>query len=115
MGWNDGVARPVSLDGLGQSYRRYRLADPEAEEAMAGSLRRWGQLSPVVACVRDERLELLDGFKRYSAGRQVLELTSLSVRVLEVDEAAAKAAILGLNGDRGPVRDLEEAWIVQAL
>ena len=115
MGWHEGVARPVALAQLGQKYRRYRLSDPEAEAAMAGSLRRWGQLSPVVACVRDDQLELLDGFKRYAAGRQVSALTSLSVRVLEVDEATAKAAILGLNRDRGPVRELEEAWIVQAL
>ena len=115
MGWQDGIVRPVSLDGLGQLYRRYRLADPEAEEAMAGSLRRWGQLAPVVACVRAERLELIDGFKRLAAARQIRELTSLSVRVLEVDESTAKAAILGLNRDQRPARELEEAWIVQGL
>jgi len=115
MGWNDGVTRPVSLDELGQGYRRYRLADPEAEDAMAGSLRRWGQLSPVVACVRDEKLELLDGFKRFGAARQIGALTSLSVRVLEVDERTAKAAILGLNRGQRATRELEEAWIVQAL
>jgi hypothetical protein len=115
MGWNDGIARPVALRDLGQRYRRYRLADPEAEEAMAGSLRRWGQLSPVVACVRDEKLELIDGFKRLAAARQVRELPSLSVRVLEVDEPSAKAAILGLNRDQRPVRELEEAWVVQGL
>jgi hypothetical protein len=115
MGWNDGVVRPVTLDGLGQRYRRYRLADPEAEEAMAGSLRRWGQLAPVVACVRAEQLELIDGFKRLAAARQIRELTSLSVRVLEVDESTAKAAILGLNRDQRPARELEEAWVVQGL
>jgi ParB family transcriptional regulator, chromosome partitioning protein len=115
MSWNDGLARPVALDKLGQRYRRYRLADPEAEEAMAGSLRRWGQLSPVVACVREERLELIDGFKRYTAACQIREWTSLSVRVLEVDEPTAKAAILGLNRDQRPVRELEEAWVVQGL
>jgi len=114
MGWNDGVVRPVALDGLGQRYRRYRLADPEAEEAMAGSLRRWGQLSPVVACVRDEALELIDGFKRWSAAGQIPGMT-LSVRVLNVDEPTAKAAILGLNRDQRPVRELEEAWVVQGL
>ena len=65
MQWDEGIVRPVALAELGQRYRRYRLADPDAEEAMAGSLRRWGQLSPVVACVRDEKLELLDGFKRW--------------------------------------------------
>jgi hypothetical protein len=115
MAWNDGVARPVPLDGLGQRYRRYRLADLEAEAAMAGSLRRWGQLAPVVVCVRDEQLELLDGFKRLAAARQLRELTSLSVRVLDVDEPTAKAAILGLNRDQRPVRELEEAWVVQGL
>ena len=115
MGWQEGLVRPVSLDGLGQRYRRYRLADPPAEEAMAGSLRRWGQLSPVVACVREEKLELLDGFKRWAAARQVGVLTSLSVRVLQVDERTAKAAILGLNRGQHGVRELEEAWIVQAL
>jgi hypothetical protein len=62
MGFDNGVVRPVALAELGQKYRRYRLADPQAEEAMAGSLRRWGQLAPVVACSRHDKLELLDGF-----------------------------------------------------
>jgi ParB-like chromosome segregation protein Spo0J len=115
MGWDESIVRPVSVAALGQRYRRYRLTDLPAEEAMAGSLRRWGQLSAVVACVRDERLELLDGFKRWTAARQVAGLTTLSVRVLEVDERTAKAAILGLNRGQHPARELEEAWIVQAL
>ena len=32
-----------------------------------------------------------------------------------MDERPAKAAILGLNREQRPVRELEEAWIVQAL
>lgn len=115
MDWEHGVVHPVPLDRLGQRYRRYRLADPPAEEAMAGSLRRWGQLSPVVACVRGAGLELLDGFKRWSAARQATGSTSLSVRVVELDEPLAKAAILGLNRGQRAARELEEAWIVQAL
>jgi hypothetical protein len=114
MQWHEGITRPVALSELGQRYRRYRLADPEAEEAMAGSLRRWGQLAPVVACVRSEKLELLDGFKRHAAARQIAGMT-LSVRVLEVDEPTAKAAILGLNRGQRATRELEEAWIVQGL
>jgi ParB family transcriptional regulator, chromosome partitioning protein len=114
MTWEQGTVRPVALAELGQRYRRYRLADPVAEEAMAGSLRRWGQLAPVVACVRDAQLELLDGFKRFAAAGQA-GLSTLSVRVLEVDERTAKAAILGLNHDQHGTRELEEAWIVQAL
>jgi hypothetical protein len=115
MGSAEGVVRPVALAALGQRYRHYRLADPLAEEAMAASLRRWGQLSPVVACWRGEELELLDGFKRCAAARQVAGLTTLSVRVLAMDEPTAKAAILGLNRGQHGVRELEEAWIVQAL
>ena len=115
MDWDTGIVRPVAFDRLGQRYRRYRLADPVAEDAMAGSLRRWGQLSPVVACMRGENLELLDGFKRLAAGRQVAGQTSLSVRVVELDEPMAKAAILGLNRGQRAARELEEAWIVQAL
>jgi hypothetical protein len=115
MAWENGIVRPVALTALGQKYRRYRLADPPAEEAMAGSLRRWGQLAPVVACVREQKLELLDGFKRWTAAGQVGGLTTLSVRVLEVDERTAKAAILGLNSGQRATRELEEAWIVQGL
>ena len=114
MQWYEGMARPVALAELGQRYRRYRLTDPEAEQAMAGSLRRWGQLAPVVACVRNEKLELLDGFKRHAAAGQIAGLT-LSVRILEVDEPTAKAAILGLNRGQRATRELEEAWIVQGL
>ena len=49
---------------IGEHYGRYRLHLPEAERAMAQSLERYGQLSPVVVCWRQERYELIDGFKR---------------------------------------------------
>jgi ParB family transcriptional regulator, chromosome partitioning protein len=114
MGSQEGVVRPVALAALGQRYRCYRLADPLAEEAMAASLRRRGQLAPAVARRRGQELELLDGFKRWVAAPQ-LGLTTLSVRVLEMDERTAKAAILGLNRGQRGVRELEEAWVVQAL
>ncbi len=115
MSWDDGSIRPVPLSALGQRYRRYRLTDPPAEAAMAGSLRRWGQLSPVVACACGEQLEVLDGFKRLAAAPHVAGWTMLSVRVVDVDERTAKAAILSLNRGQRPMRELEEAWIVQAL
>ena len=47
--------------------------------------------------------------------RQIRGMTSLSVRVLEVDEPTAKAAILGLNRGQRATRELEEAWVVQGL
>jgi ParB-like chromosome segregation protein Spo0J len=114
---HDGPAlevRALPLTSLGERYRRYRLADPAAEEAMARSLRRYGQLAPLTACWRQGQVELLDGFKRRTAAAQVAWPT-LSVRLLEIDERAAKAAIFGLNSSGRRPNELEEAWIVQAL
>jgi ParB/RepB/Spo0J family partition protein len=112
--WQTAEARPLPIVELGEHYRRYRLADPGAEEAMVRSLRQFGQLAPVTACWREGRPELLDGFKRRTAAAQVAWRT-LSVRVVDVDERSAKAAIFGLNSVGRHPNELEEAWIVQAL
>ena len=106
--------RPLAVAALGERYRRYRLADAAAEAAMARSLCQYGQLAPVTACWRDGRAELLDGFKRRTAAAEVGWQT-LSVRVLEMDERVAKAAIYGLNCVGRRPQELEGAWIVQAL
>src|SRR5436305_13522586 len=94
--WQASAVRPCAVTQLGEHYRRYRLPDPEGETDMAGSLRRWGQLAPLVVCVRDEQPQVLDGFKRLAAARS-LGLASLSVRQLDVDERSAKAALYSLN------------------
>jgi ParB-like chromosome segregation protein Spo0J len=88
---------------------------PEAERAMARSLERYGQLSPVIVCRRQERYELIDGFKRLGAVRGLAQIPRLSARLMEADERTAKAAIYGLNRAGGRTRELEEAWIIQAL
>ena len=45
---------PCALDELGDHFRRYRLRVPQAVQAMAQSLRRWGQCAPIVATLREE-------------------------------------------------------------
>src|SRR3974377_1238594 len=100
---------------IGEQYGRYRLHVPEAERAMAKSLERYGQLSPVVVCRRDERYELIDGFKRLGAARRLRQFDHLSARLMEADERTVKAAIYGLNRAGGGTRELEEAWIIHAL
>jgi ParB-like chromosome segregation protein Spo0J len=112
--WEEGLMRPIAIADLGEGYRRYRLSDPAAEEAMARSLRRYGQLTPVVVCLREGRPELLDGFKRRAAAA-LLPWQTLSARVIAADEAQAKAAIYGLNCTGSRPQQLEEAWIVHAL
>lgn len=109
-----GEVRSLALDQLGQNYRRYRLPDPEAEADLVGSLRRYGQLTPVVVCLREETHEILDGFKRLAAAR-ALGWTSVQAQLWEADERAAKAAIYGLNQTGRRTQEWEDAWIVHAL
>src|SRR6476469_4349498 len=82
---------------------------------MAKSLERYGQLSPVVVCRRNDRYELIDGFKRLGAARRLAQIDHLSARLMEEDERTVKAAIYGLNRAGGRTRELEEAWIIHAL
>jgi ParB-like chromosome segregation protein Spo0J len=113
--WADDNVRELECREIGEHYGRYRLHQPEAERAMARSLERYGQLSPVVVCRRQQRYELIDGFKRLGAARKLAHMPHLTVRLLEADERTAKAAIYGLNRVGGRTRELEEAWIIQAL
>ncbi len=109
-----GDLRSLAVDRLGLNYRRYRLPDPEAEAAMVRSLGRYGQLSPLVVCLRDETYQVLDGFKRLAAAG-TLGWKTVSARAWEADERAAKAAIHGLNQTGRRTQEWEDAWIVHAL
>lgn len=105
----------LPVDKIGERYGRFRLHTPEAERVMARSLRHYGQLSPLVVCRRPSGHELIDGFKRLAAARQLGEWRLLTARVLEAADKAAKAAMYGLNRIGGRISELEEAWIVYAL
>ena len=94
--WANENVLELECQAIGEHYGRYRLHLPEAERAMARSLERYGQLSPVVVCQRQQRYELIDGFKRLGAARAA-HISHLSARLLEADERTAKAAIYGLN------------------
>jgi hypothetical protein len=113
--WTEGDIRWIAVEAIGERYRRYRLPDAAAEAAVAGSMARYGQLSPLAVCLREQRPEVLDGFKRVAAARALPAVSSLQARLWEVDERAAKAMILGLNGTARGMKELEEAWIVHAL
>ena len=103
--WADNNLLDLKWEEIGEHYGRYRLHVPEAERAMARSLERYGQLSPVVVCRRQDRYELIDGFKRLGAVRGLAQIPSLSARLMEADERQAKAAIYGLNRAGGRTRD----------
>ena len=95
--WASDKLLELKPEEIGEHYGRYRLHVPEAERAMAKSLERYGQLSPVVVCRRNDRYELIDGFKRLGAVRRLAQIGHLSARLMEADERTVKAAISGLN------------------
>jgi ParB-like chromosome segregation protein Spo0J len=110
-----GQVAAFHFDELGDQFRRYRLRVPQAVQTMTQSLRRWGQCAPIVATIRQEKPQVLDGFTRWEAAQQVRGMTTLLVRLIEVDDRRAKAAIYGLNQTGRRPYELEEAWLVQAL
>jgi ParB-like chromosome segregation protein Spo0J len=105
----------LALADIGEHFARYRLRSTSAERVLHASLRRYGQMSPVVVFPWQGRYELIDGFKRLAAARAVHGWSSLSARVIEADARTAKAAIYGLNRASGKTSELEEAWIAHAL
>lgn len=81
---------------------------------MRDSMRRLGQLMPIVACERQAAFAVVDGFKRVAAAR-ALGIDSLRARVMPLGEAAAIAALITFNRHGRGVSDFEEAMVVKAL
>ncbi len=108
--------KTLSLDDIGERYGGMRLCNPKAQHGMLQSLQKYGQVSPVVVCPGlGGGYELIDGFKRLRASRQISTMESLTARVLTLGDRACKAAMLCLNWASRGVSDLEEAWVVHSL
>ena len=103
----------VDLDKLGERLGALRLCESGAVSHMRLSLARHGQLQAITVQGERDRLEVVDGFKRLRAARE-LGWPSLRAQVLELDEAHAKAALWQLNAGRG-LTELEEAWLCRSL
>ncbi len=108
-------AKTIALSAIGERFAPLRIADPAAERAMLHSMQKYGQLTPLVICrIASGEQELLDGFKRLRAGRQ-LGLEKLAVRNLDVSLRACKAAMLQLNRVGRAICGMEEALVVHSL
>jgi ParB/RepB/Spo0J family partition protein len=114
--WSSGKIQAFSLETFDERYARYRLgADSQAIAAMVASLRQFGQLSPLVCCLREEMPCVLDGHQRLRAAWQLEEIVTLNVQLIEADEKQAKAAMYWLNQAGRRTHALEEAWLIHAL
>jgi len=106
------ASRPTAK--LGTTLGRARCPHPAAIERMKRSLQQHGQLTPVVAVVREGKLEILDGFKRHAAAT-ALDWPELLCRVIELDETAQWVAMLQLNLSAQSITVLEEALVLREL
>ena len=104
---------PIELAQLGERLSPLRLRSPEALREIERSLSRHGQLVAVVCHRQDDKVELVDGYKRL-IGARALGWSVLRAEVHEVTGPAAKLLLWQSNA-RQALSDLEEAWLVRAL
>jgi ParB-like chromosome segregation protein Spo0J len=110
----DGCRIEVLPDELSARLGRVRLVPP-TDVTLAASLRRFGQLSPLVVYRDGAQLEVVDGFRRLRAAGDHGVPERLWVRVLELDGPRALAAFFALHRGQAGLSELEEGWVVQTL
>lgn len=104
----------IAVSAMGEKYAALRIINPRADSDMEKSLRKYGQISPVVCVNNGDSYELIDGFKRLRACRRIKQET-LMAKILEVTARVCKAAIIQLNRSGGSITEMEEAMILQSL
>jgi ParB-like chromosome segregation protein Spo0J len=107
------AALDLKLEELSAALGGLRLCPPELERDVEQSLRRHGQLTPVLARRQAPGWQLIDGFKRLRSAR-ALSWTHLRVQPWEGDAAHAKLLLWHCNRNHG-LTELEEGWVVRAL
>lgn len=108
------MSSELPITSLDERYNKLRIVQPCAERAIRDSVRRLGQLMPIVVCEREDAFAIVDGFKRVAAAR-ALGFATLRTRVMPLSEPAAIAAIVSLNRAGCGLTDLEEALVVRTL
>jgi ParB-like chromosome segregation protein Spo0J len=89
------------------------LCAPDTLATVRRSLTQHGQLSALTVFAGSDGLEILDGFKRMRAARE-LGWPTLLARIDDVDSIEAKLRLCELH-DRGGLTELEEGWLVRSL
>jgi ParB family transcriptional regulator, chromosome partitioning protein len=106
--------KEIMLSEIGEKYGVYRIVSPRAEAAMVKSIRKYGQISPVVCVKGKDGYELIDGFKRLRACRSLNQAT-VRAKTIGVSARVCKAAMLQLNWSGRTINEMEEALVVQSL
>lgn len=104
----------MKLDALGLELGRVRCPPPTRVETIQRDLATNGQLTPLIARLQPaDQPQLLDGFKRLRAARE-LGWSTLKVGCLEATPTTALALMMSLNRRFG-LSPVEEALVVREL
>jgi len=104
----------INLSQIGESYASLRIINARAEAGMLHSIKTFGQMSPVVCLKTSAGNELIDGFKRLRASRE-LKRDTLKCVFVEAAPRVGKARIIQLNQASKSISDIEEALVLQSL
>jgi ParB/RepB/Spo0J family partition protein len=107
----------ASLSKILLGYQHFRFNRPHLYTSMRKSVKRYGQITPVVVIrsyTTHGSYDLLDGFKRYHALHD-LGKESIRIHIVTLGIHASKAAIINFNKAYGSVSALEESLIVRSL
>jgi len=104
----------IAVSKIGERYGAFRIVSPRGDAAMMKSIRKYGQMSPVVCVKWEGGYEMIDGFKRLRACRRLNQGT-LRAKTMEVSARVCKAAMIQLNWSGRSINEMEEALVVQSL
>lgn len=104
----------INLEKIDLGLKKMRMLREEQIRVMMRSMKRNGQLQPVVVRKGEAHYQLIDGFKRYYASEE-LNRDELQCMVVKADRSQAKAMILAYNKGTHALVEYEEALIVESL
>ena len=105
----------LPLTSIGERFSTLRIVSPEADYSILQSMKKYGQIMPVVVSeVARNDYHLLDGFKRLR-GARALTMEKLRAQVMCCNIRAGKAALMQLNWVGKSINSMEEALVVHSL
>ncbi len=104
----------LELSQIDENYASLRIVNAKADATMLQSIKSHGQMSPVVCLKNESSIELIDGFKRLRALRE-LKAVKLKCIFVEAQARVGKARIIQLNQASRSISDIEEAMVLQSL
>ncbi len=105
----------IPIEEIDEGYSRLRFADPRSEANLLSSIKKYGQVSPVIVFgVSSHRYEMVDGFKRLRALRK-LKYKTLQAKTLDTGSKTIKTAMIFMNWEIRSITDLEEGMVISSL